>query len=413
MPQFGRVLAAEVVSNFGSMLTRLVIPWIATLTLAATPLQMGVLAASDVAAGAAGALLLGALVDRMSTRRVMIAADLVRAALLAVLALAAWRGAVTMPLLILIATASGLATMAFELARSAWIAQNTNGETLATRNAQLAAAGNVTEAASFGIGGWIYQALGGALSLAVDALSYLVSAAFLARVGDAASSDRRAKPRVTLRELVDATHAGIETLSGEPTLRGLGCVHVVVALGMSLAGTSYMIYVARDLALDPGVLGMILAVGGIGSALGAAFAPRIGRRIGSRRAVVFGLAVATAGAILIPLASAPAMVAIVLLVGHQLIGDAGYVLHEIHDRTLRQSIAPADQLARVDAAIRTLGQIATLAGALGGGVLATIVGARVALFLAAAALLVAAVLGAVLLGPASDRERPEAPPHRA
>jgi len=364
MPQFRRVLAAEIVSNFGSMLTRLVIPWIATLMLVATPLQMGVLAAADVAAGAAGALLIGALVDRMSTRRVMIAADLVRAALLALLALAAWRGLVTMPLLILIATASGLASMAFELARSAWIAQNINSETLASRNAQLAAAGNLTEAVSFGIGGWIYQALGAALSLAVDALSYLVSAACLARVGDAAASDRRAKPRVTLRALVDETRAGIETLSGEPTLRGLACVHLVVAVGMSLAGTSYMIYVARDLALDPGVLGMIFAVGGIGSALGAAFARRIGRRIGSRRAVVFGLAVAAAGAILIPLASAPALAAVVLLVGHQLIGDAGYVLHEIHDRTLRQSIAPADQLARVDAAIRTLGQIATLAGAL-------------------------------------------------
>jgi len=38
------------------MLSRLVIPWIATLVLGATPLQMGVLAVADVAAGA---LLLG------------------------------------------------------------------------------------------------------------------------------------------------------------------------------------------------------------------------------------------------------------------------------------------------------------------------------------------------------------------
>jgi hypothetical protein len=83
-------------------------------------------------------------------------------------------------------------------------------------------------------------------------------------------------------------------------------------------------------------------------------------------------------------------VAVALLVGHQLIGDAGYVVHEIHDRTLRQSIAPADRLARVDAGLRTLGQLATLAGALGGGTLATSLGARAALFLAATILVGAA-----------------------
>jgi predicted MFS family arabinose efflux permease len=108
--------------------------------------------------------------------------------------------------------------------------------------------------------------------------------------------------------------------------------------------------------------------------------------------VTLGLAVAAAGALLIPLASGPAAFAVGLLIGHQLVGDAGYVVHEIHDRTLRQSVAPPDQVARVDAGMRTLGRLATLAGALGGGALATVVGTRTALFLAAALLVLAALL---------------------
>jgi MFS family permease len=384
------VLAAEVVSNFGSMLTRLVIPWIATLTLAATPLQMGLLAIADVVAGAAGALLLGVLVDRVSTLRVMIAADLARAALMVALAVATWRGWVSLWMLLVVAALSGLATMAFELARSAWIACNIETRLLATRNSQLAAAESVTEAASFGVGGWIYQALGGALSLAVDAATYVVSALFLARVGEArvATHARVAWPR--WRDLLAEARAGIATLLDQPALRAIAQVHVLVAIALSLAGTSYMIYVARDLALDPGVLGMIFAVGGVGAALGAAFAPRIGRWAGSRGAIVWGLGFAALGAFMVPLAGGPAAVAVALLVGHQLIGDAGYVVHEIHDRTLRQSIAPADRLARVDAGLRTLGQLATLAGALGGGTLATSLGARAALFLAATILVGAA-----------------------
>lgn len=398
MPHFRRVLAAEVVSNFGSMLTRLVIPWIATLMLAATPLEIGFLAVADLAAAAAGALVLGALIDRFPTRRVMVLADLVRAALIGLLAFVVWRGSVTIAFLMSIAAASGLATLAFELARSAWMAQNLDAGSLVTRNAQLAAAGNVTEAASFGIGGWLYQWLGGALSLAVDAASYVVSALCLARVGDTRVPSAGAGRWPSLAELAAEARSGLVSLTAEPTLRGLALVHAVVVGAMSLTATSYMIYVARDLALATGVLGLVFAVGGVGSALGAWLAPSLGRRLGSRVAVVAGLGCAASGAFLIPIAAPPLVLAIVLLAAHQLIGDAGMVVHEIHDRSLRQALAPADQLAKVDAGIRLLGHCAALVGAIGGGAFATAVGARAALFVAATALMVATWIAWLALG---------------
>jgi len=51
----------------------------------------------------------------------------------------------------------------------------------------------------------------------------------------------------------------------------------------------------------------------------------------------------------------------------------------VHDRTLRQTIAAPELLARVDGGLRSLGRLATLAGALGGGALATALGTRVAI----------------------------------
>jgi hypothetical protein len=71
---FRRVFAAEVVSTFGSLMSRLAIPWLAVLVLQAGPTAMALLAIADVAAGASAALLLGALIDRWSKRRTMIAA---------------------------------------------------------------------------------------------------------------------------------------------------------------------------------------------------------------------------------------------------------------------------------------------------------------------------------------------------
>ncbi|MBK8526821.1 MAG: MFS transporter [Rubrivivax sp.] len=89
---FRRVIAAEVVSNFGSMMSRLAIPWLAVLALGATPWQMGLLAVADVLAGATAAIGIGVLVDRWPKRAAMVAADVARAALLVGLALAAARG---------------------------------------------------------------------------------------------------------------------------------------------------------------------------------------------------------------------------------------------------------------------------------------------------------------------------------
>ena len=121
--EFHRILAAEVVSNFGAMLSRVAIPWLATLQLDASPLAMGALVVADVAAGAVAALFLGALIDRRGKRAVMVSADVLRAAVLALLAWFALRGALAMWMLVAAAVATGALTLAFELARSAWIAE--------------------------------------------------------------------------------------------------------------------------------------------------------------------------------------------------------------------------------------------------------------------------------------------------
>lgn len=80
------------------------------------------------------------------------------------------------------------------------------------------------------------------------------------------------------------------------------------------------------------------------------------------------------------------------LVAHQIIGDGGYTVREMHDRTLRQTAVPAALLARVDGGVRTLGHMATLVGALGGGMLANLLGARMALVVSALLLATAALL---------------------
>ena len=65
---FPRLLAAEGISTFGTMLSRPAMTQLAMLTLQATPSQLAALLMADVAAVALGSLLLGSLVDRSGKR---------------------------------------------------------------------------------------------------------------------------------------------------------------------------------------------------------------------------------------------------------------------------------------------------------------------------------------------------------
>ena len=429
--EFGRLLAAEAVSNFGAMLSRLAIPWLAALGLDATPWQMAALLLADVAAGAAGSLLLGRWVERHGKRAVMLGCDAGRAAVLAALAFLAWQGAASMPLLVAAAAANGLLTMAFEVARSAWMAQRLAAGDLVHRNAQMSMATSLSETAAFALGGWLFQWLGAVAALALDALSYVASALCLrgvgevrpaspvrdtAGVGDVATQGSAAG--VVSSAAMDASRTagggapvpmapgwaaaarawrrevgeGLRCIATHPTLRALASIEALMAVAGSLAGTSYMIYVARDLSIATGPLGVIFALGGLGAVVGARLAAGAARRLGTGPAMAAGLLACALGALCIPLAQGAGLLAIALLVMHQVVGDAGHTLFAVHDRTLRQTLVAPGLLARADAGIRGLGQAATLAGALAGGALGTALGARGVLWASAGVLALAAAL---------------------
>jgi len=83
-----------------------------------------------------------------------------------------------------------------------------------------------------------------------------------------------------------------------------------------------------------------------------------------------------------------------LLAAHQIIGDAGHTAYGVHDRTIRQTTVPTELLARADAGIRAAGQLATLAGAIVGGVAGSVLGTRGVLWLAVVPVALAVVLAA-------------------
>jgi MFS family permease len=155
-------------------------------------------------------------------------------------------------------------------------------------------------------------------------------------------------------------------------------------------GAAFGLYVIRVLDFQPGVLGMIYAVGGVSSLVGALFAARAASRLGVGPAMVSGLAIIGASMLLVPLAPGGVILAAAFLVAQQL-GDGGFVVYSINEVSLRQTITPDRLLGRVNSGFEICAHGVLLLGILAGGALGETLGLRGTLTIGAGAMLLAAL----------------------
>jgi MFS family permease len=378
-----RVVAAATLSNFGSMLTRIALPFVAIDALGASAADMSGLGVARLLPGLVLGVGLAAWVERRPKRRVMVAADLLHAALLAAVPLAAALGALSMPLLWGFSLASGLLSFAFAIARQSFVPLLASRPQLAAANARIAAGNNAAEALAFGGGGWLVQMLSAPLALAVDAFTYLGSAALLARIPERAPAEEAPSSRE--RGLTRAL-AGVRAIRGDARLVSLLVASLATVVCGEMLGVVYFLFVRAELRFEPGLLGMSFAVGSV-AALGSSLAASaLGARFGARSAMGFGLVGGALATGVLALAPGPGWLGAACILAQQL-GDAGLAMFEIHALSERQAAVPASLQSRVHGAFGFLSRWAALAGVALGGLLGSGVGPRATIALAAGVLL--------------------------
>jgi MFS family permease len=244
----------------------------------------------------------------------------------------------------------------------------------------MAATSSAVEFAAFGAAGFLVQLLTAPLAIAIDAASFIVSALLL---GSIRRPEPPPPPPAAREPVVAEIRAGLRLVTGDPVLRGLAWGTMGLAAMWGVFGTTWLLFITDELRLDPATVGVVAALGGFGSLLGALVAERAVRRVGLGRLVVASLVGAAVGNLLIPLAPAGLpLLAVALLVGQQLIGDTAVTVFDVTEVSVRQSRVPDRQLGRVNATIRVATVGAQLVGTLAGAVLAEVVGLRGAAFLA-------------------------------
>lgn len=377
----------QAISQIGSQVSFLALPLVATLALGATPFEMGVLTAAGALPALVVGLHTGALVDRSRRRPVLIAADLGRALLLGVVPLAWVLGGLTMPVLYLVALLGGLLTLVFDVAYQAFLPVLLAREQLVEGNGKLELTRTAAGLLGPGLAGWLVRILGGAIAVAVDALSYLASALLLGtlRVREPVP-DRAGQPRQLGREIRE----GLAFVLGDGRLRAVAGSRALLALFNAVLEAVVILYLVRSLGLGPALIGAVFSVGSAGFLLGALLPDRVARRFGIGRSMLGGILLVGGGDLLVPLARGSRLVVVPLLVVAELLFGLGLTIVNVNQVSVRQALVPGTAQGRASATVRVISSGPIPLGALLGGLLGGLIGLRATLVVAALGELLAA-----------------------
>jgi MFS family permease len=381
-PDFLKLWAGQSVSQVGSWITLVGLPLMAAKLLNASPLQMGVLSGASAAAILLFGLFAGAWADRLRRRPIMIWTDLGRAAVLGAIPLAAAFGRLTMSHLYIVAAVSAALTVFFDVSYQSYLPSLVSADNLLEGNSKLALSESIAGVVGPGVTGTLVAAITAPMAILFDAISFVCSAISVALI-------RKPEPPPHPHA---APHMGREIVEGlrvswhDPILRTLLLRSATASMFVGFGGSLYILYAVRELKIGPALLGVVIAVGGCSGVLGALAAARLVRRFGFGATLIGAAILPAASGFLPPLAHGPVALCAALLALAQL-GDLGWSIYEINERTLRQAVAPSHALGRVNSAAHLMFRGLLPAGALAGGAVAEVVGVRGAMFVSAAGFL--------------------------
>lgn len=356
---YRKLFTASAFTNLGDGVSSLALPWLATL-LTRDPLLIGAVAMAGRLPWLLLSLPVGVWTDRADRRRLILRADLLRAALslgLVLLALSPPHAALIWPLALLafaLGCAEVLRDTAAQTLLPALVApgqlERANGQIWSIEQVMGQFAGPPLAGALIG--------LGVALPFGLDAASFALSAALIASLALPAT------PPGSTGRFWPMFRAGLNWLLGHRTILRLALMLGVMNGLYAATATVLVLYAQEVLGLSATGYGLLLMCGAAGGVLGGLGGPGLAAKLGPQRSLTLSLTLMALGYLLFLLpASAPL---IGLALGIQ--AFAG-LLWNIVTVSYRQRAIPPLLLGRVNAIYRFLGTGTMALGALAGGAL--------------------------------------------
>ena len=334
-------------------------------------------------------LVAGALADRLDRRRTMILVDLFRGGLLGALALAAFAGFASLPLLYLVAFALGVAETLFDTSAQSIMPNIVEPDRLNVANGRLYAVElSMNQFVGPPVGGFL-TAIGVGFAFGTGAAAYLLAALALFTIAGSFRPVREGPPTRIHEDIAE----GLRYLFRHRLLRVLALMVGVGNLVSSAVFSVFVLYAVRPgpLGLDEVGFGLLTTTLAIGSLVGSFIVEPLEKRMG--RANLLAVSMLGFG---IP-AILPALTTNVFIIGAAwVIGGAIGIAWNVVTVSLRQRIVPDRLLGRLNASYRLLAWGTMPLGALLGGLVGETLGLQ-AVFLIFGALNLLLVLGRLVV----------------
>jgi predicted MFS family arabinose efflux permease len=367
------------IARVGSQITILALPLAAVLLLGAGATETGFLVAAQMAPSLVAGLFIGVWVDRLPRRPILIWSDIGSAVVIASVPLAAALSSLTLAQLYVVAFLGGAFAITTDLARVAFVPALVGRTGLVTANSRLQASSAVAQVAGPSLGGILVQTLTAPIAMLWDAVTFIVSALFIAAI----RSPETPRSRDTEASVWHEIREGLRWVRHQPiVLRSI--------LAIALANIEWfaveavlVVYATRELGLSPALLGISLAAIGPLSLLGAGLAGPLTARWGLGPVMIGALFLESVSRLLLPFAGGTPVEAAVVLGLSQAILGLTVPLWVVSSVTLQQALTPPHLLGRVNSAARFVAFGVAPPAAIGAGIAADLFGIRVTLFAAA------------------------------
>jgi MFS family permease len=385
---FRHYWSAHVVSMVGDQVSLIAIPLLAVLTIGAGAVQMGFLTAAALLPNLFLSLLAGAWVDRRAyKRKVMICADLGRAALLVVVPVLAFVGVLRLWHLCVLSFAIGTLTVFYEVADGSLFASVVRRPDYIAANSLTNGARAMSFVAGPSVGGVLVQVLTAPFALVADVLSFVGSALLLTRIAPPENAGSRSEGGGL------GIGSGLAVIFRSPVLRQLLLGATVINLFNYAFDALLILYVTTVLGISPGMLGALIGIASIGGLVGAAVTGPLTRRFGIGPVAVLGYLAFPLPLVLIPLADGPRPVVIGMLLAAEFLSSLGVMILDIGVGSLQTAATPVSRLSLVKGAQRTVNYGVRPIGALLGGLFGGLIGVQATLWTGA----VGAVAGVLFI----------------
>lgn len=374
---FAKLWTGFSIAVVGSQVTVLALPLTAVLVLGAGATETGLLVAFRMAPSLVVGLFIGAWVDRLPRKPILVGSDIGSAIVIGSIPLAAALGRLGLLQLYVVAFLAGIFAVSTELARSALVPSLVGRAQLVAANSRLQASSAVAQVAGPSLGGILVQALTAPTAMLFDAASFLVSATFLIRI----RAQETVRPRDAGRSIAHEISEGARWMRDHEIV--FRCVIAIALANVEWFAVQavLVVYATRELLLPPALLGLSLAAIGPLSLAGAALVGPLTRRWGLGPVMIAALFLETLSRLLLPFAAGSPLEAAAIVAASQALLGLTVPMWTVSSSSLQQAVTPERLLGRVTAATRFISFGVAPPSAFAAGLLADHIGIRVTLFL--------------------------------